>query len=124
MTATATLATTAPATTTTATSHLPRRTDLHSDVDVLTVAEGLVRVAGTAGAAQQLRRLYGEQRAAEVLLAAAGGSPTAGAAVPRTGGHGAILDLAHPRHRLAAGRRASRAYGPRPLAGGRTVYWL
>ena len=46
---------------------------LHSDTDVLTVAKGLAVVAGTDVAAEQLRRIYGERRAAEALLRAAGG---------------------------------------------------
>ncbi|WP_370325182.1 hypothetical protein [Euzebya sp.] len=39
----------------------------HTDDDIAVVAAGLVRVVGTTGAADQLRRLYGERRAIDAL---------------------------------------------------------
>jgi hypothetical protein len=44
---------------------------LQSDDQIVAVAEGLCRVVGTDGAAEQLRRIYGERRAVRALAALA-----------------------------------------------------
>ncbi len=92
---------------------------LHSDEQIVAVAEGLTLAIGTVEAAEQLRRIYGERRAAQALAPLAAPAPVRamGVAAP-TPTTGAILTLGHPRNRS----RVSRAYGPAPRAG--RTHWL
>ncbi len=87
---------------------------LHTDEQIVVVAEGLTMAIGTADAAEQLRRIYGERRTIAALMTIAAPTPA-----PVTT-EGAILNLTHPRNRPSS----SRAYGPRPRTGARRVQWL